>query len=199
MFFVNECISDADAPAYAAPQPWVAHSPRVFSLPGLLLASECAALIELAEQRGFGEATVRTDAGPQFMRNVRNNERAQFEAPEWIDLLWRRMAAMPLPALEGQVALGLPKQLRFYKYSPGQRFRMHKDGPWNEDGLESKLTLLVYLNEGFAGGTTDFRTFEVVPKVGSGLLFIHHTWHEGAAVTEGVKYVLRSDVMYGVP
>lgn len=67
MAFVNECVSVADAHAYAAPQPWVAHSPRVFSVPGLLLASECAALIELAEQRGFGEARVRTDAGPQFM------------------------------------------------------------------------------------------------------------------------------------
>ncbi|NKI93552.1 2OG-Fe(II) oxygenase [Rhizobacter sp. SG703] len=185
---------------FAVPPPqWVAHSERVFSTRNLLLADECAALIELAEQRGFGAATVRTDGGPQVMSTVRNNERAQFEAPEWIALVWQRMAAMPLPALEGEVALGLPKQLRFYKYSPGQRFRMHKDGPWHEDGLTSKLTLLVYLNEGFAGGETDFRTFGIVPKVGSGLLFIHHTWHEGAAVTEGVKYVLRSDVMYGMP
>ncbi len=63
MAFVNEYISEADALAHAPPQPWVVHSPRVLSVPGLLLASECAALIELAEQRGFGEATVRTDAG----------------------------------------------------------------------------------------------------------------------------------------
>ena len=78
MAFVNEYISDADALAYASPQPWVAHSPRAFSVPGLLLAGECAALIELAEQRGFDAASVRTVAGPQVMRNVRNNERAQF-------------------------------------------------------------------------------------------------------------------------
>jgi hypothetical protein len=29
------------------------------------------------------------------------------------------------------------------------------------------------------------------------LVFDHGLIHEGAAVTDGVKYVLRSDVMYG--
>jgi hypothetical protein len=60
------------------------------------------------------------------MRNVRNNERAQFEAPSWIALLWERLAALPLPHLDGEAAVGLPKELRFYKYSPGQRFKVHK-------------------------------------------------------------------------
>jgi hypothetical protein len=75
----------------------VLHSERVFSVPGLLSSDECAALIELAEQRGFDAASVRTVAGPQVMRNVRNNERAQFEAPSWIALLWGRAAALLLP------------------------------------------------------------------------------------------------------
>lgn len=35
-----------------------------------------------------------------------------------------------------------------------------------------------------------------MPRAGSALLFIHDTWHEGAAVTAGTKYVLRSDVLY---
>ena len=73
---------------------------------------------------------------------------------------------------------------------------MHKDGPWTEDGLTSQLTLLIYLNDGFVGGDTDFRDFRVVPKQGDALLFVHDTWHEGAAVESGVKYVLRSDVLY---
>ena len=75
---------------------------------------------------------------------------------------------------------------------------MHKDGAWTEAGLTSKLTMMVYLNEGFAGGETDFRDFKIVPKLGSALFFIHDVWHEGAAVTQGLKYVLRSDVLYGL-
>ena len=106
-------------------------------------------------------------------------------------------AGVALPEVDAQVPRGLPKDLRFYKYAPGQRFKMHKDGPWHEDGLTSQLTLLVYLNDGFTGGDTDFRDFRVKPDTGAALLFIHDTWHEGAAIESGTKYVLRSDVMYG--
>jgi hypothetical protein len=34
------------------------------------------------------------------------------------------------------------------------------------------------------------------PKPGRALLFQHFLLHEGSAVTRGVKYVMRSDVMY---
>jgi 2OG-Fe(II) oxygenase superfamily len=73
---------------------------------------------------------------------------------------------------------------------------MHKDGPWKERGLTSKLTLLIYLNDGFTGGETNFRTFEIVPTTGLLCLFEHPIWHEGAAVKTGTKFVLRSDVLY---
>lgn len=173
------------------------HNDRVFSVEGLLTASECGQLIALAEDRGFESAGVRTPSGEQkSLQHVRNNERVVFESPAWVERLWQRLSALELPTLEGEGAVGLPRALRFYKYSPGQRFRMHKDGPWSEDGRSSKLTLLVYLNDDFVGGDTDFRQFKVVPKTGAGLLFVHDTWHEGAAVVEGVKYALRSDVMY---
>jgi hypothetical protein len=122
----NLVIGDALAVVPTSPRQWVPHSERVFSVPGLLSSDECAALIELAEQRGFDAASVRTVAGPQVMRNVRNNERAQFEAPSWIELSWVRLAASPLPHPDGEAAAGLPKELRFYKHSSGQRFKVHK-------------------------------------------------------------------------
>lgn len=130
---------------------------------------------------------------------VRNNERVLVEDATWVALIWQRIRAVALPSLGGQIACGLPKDLRFYRYVPGQRFKMHKDGPWTEGGLTSQLTLLVYLNDGFAGGDTGFRDFRVAPKQGDALFFIHDTWHEGAAVESGVKYVLRSDVLYRSP
>jgi hypothetical protein len=172
------------------------HSSQAFSVDGLLSPEECRQLISLAEGHGFTSAGVRTAEGQKSMPLIRNNERAMFESPQWVSLLWNRLSSTRLPELDGQVPAGLPKDLRFYKYSPGQRFKMHKDGPWIEGGMTSKLTLLIYLNEGFHGGDTDFRDFRIVPKTGSALLFIHDTWHEGVAVSEGVKYVLRSDVLY---
>jgi prolyl 4-hydroxylase len=62
----------------------------------------------------------------------------------------------------------------------------------------SLLTLMVYLNEGFEGGATAFHDFGVAvrPRTGMALLFQHRLLHEGCEVSAGVKYVLRSDVMY---
>lgn len=171
-------------------------SPRAFLVPAFLSLPECESLIALAEVAGFETAGVRTTAGPQAMPRVRNNERTLVRHGPWVDTIWQRLAGLALPSLDGQVPSGLPQDLRFYRYTPGQRFKMHKDGPWHEDGLSSRLTLLVYLNDGFSGGSTDFREFQVTPVPGTALLFIHDTWHEGSAVTQGTKYVMRSDVMY---
>ena len=176
---------------------WQALSDRVFLVPSALAPAQCVALIALANAHGFDAAQVRAASGPRAMPQVRNNQRAQFAAPDWVATLWQLLQSWPLPEVNGQRAVGLPRDLRFYAYDPGQRFKMHKDGPWKEEGLTSRLTFLLYLNDGFVGGETDFRDFKISPHTGDALLFIHDTWHEGAAVSSGVKYVLRSDVMYG--
>jgi predicted 2-oxoglutarate/Fe(II)-dependent dioxygenase YbiX len=173
------------------------YSERVFTIPDFLSQAECEELIALAEAHGFEAASVRTSSGPQLMAKVRNNERAMFNAPEWKERIWTRLASASLPILDGNFeAVGLPADLRFYKYSTGERFKMHKDGPWKEGGLTSKLSFLIYLNHAFTGGRTDFREFVVQPVTGMALLFIHDTWHEGESVVSGTKYVLRSDVLY---
>ena len=55
---------------------------------------------------------------------------------------------------------------------------------------------MIYLNEDFEGGFTDFSSFRVYPVEGMALCFQHQMSHEGATVTRGLKYVLRTDVMY---
>lgn len=172
------------------------YSPRVFGIAQFLSPQECRDLIALAESSGFAAAGVRTQDGQKAMPSIRNNQRTIIEAPTWVAMLWQRLASIGLPILDGECAHSLAAELRFYKYVTGERFKMHKDGPWHENGMSSRLTFLVYLNDGFDGGDTDFRDFRVAPQQGDALLFIHDTWHEGCAVTKGVKYVLRSDVMY---
>lgn len=44
----------------------------------------------------------------------------------------------------------------------------------------------------------DDPVIDVVPKEGMALLFLHQLRHTGAEVHSGVKYVLRSDVMYSL-
>ncbi len=129
----------------------IAHSDHVYSIDSFLTIAQCDALIADAESQGFGMAGVRTTAGQKMMPNIRNNERAQYPSGPWVALLWEYLSKVQLPTLDGQAAIGLPKDIRFYKYSEGQRFKMHKDGSWVEGGLTSKLTLLVYLNNDFDG------------------------------------------------
>ena len=169
---------------------------HVWLIPDFFSPSECEGFIRLANERGFTEADVRTRNGPQSMPQIRNNQRVQFSNPKLVSSLWERLRTQDLPILEGQAPAGLPRDVRFYAYTPGQRFKMHKDGPWVEDGRTSRLTLLVYLNDDFEGGATDFRTFQVQPRTGDAVVFVHATWHEGQPVARGTKYVLRSDVLY---
>ena len=97
----------------------------------------------------------------------------------------------------------LNERFRFYRYDPGQKFALHFDGFFRRDnGEQSELTFMVYLNADFTGGETKFygddRKLRVTvrPQQGMALGFVHLQLHEGARVESGRKYVLRTDVMY---
>ena len=92
----------------------------------------------------------------------------------------------------------------------------HSDGAhfYEENGTEfqSHYTLQLYLNDAVdenptsdqvVGGETSFlsrdrkRRVDIQPKAGSVLLFQHEgLLHEGAVVKEGMKYTMRTDIVY---
>ena len=98
--------------------------------------------------------------------------------------------------------LNLNERFRYYRYDIGQTFRPHFDGSFDRSRTEASfLTFMIYLNDGFEGGSTAFYhdgrpRVSVTPRQGMALIFEHHQLHEGAPVESGRKYVLRSDVMY---
>lgn len=101
--------------------------------------------------------------------------------------------------MHGRRACGLNERFRFYRYDRGERFAPHYDGCFRRsDDEESLLTFMIYLNEGYEGGSTTFAEWdvEIVPKTAMMLIFRHCLLHAGEAVRRGRKYVLRSDVMY---
>ncbi len=98
---------------------------------------------------------------------------------------------------------GADERFRCYRYEPGQRFAPHYDGAFVRDAAErSLLTLIVYFNADYGGGSTAFHDFDswVRPRRGTALLFQHLLLHEGCiverGVERGVEYAMRSDVMY---
>ena len=167
---------------------------------GALSPGECAALIARAEAVGFDDAPITTSHGFVMAPEVRNNTRVMVDDPGAAAALWERLGPLLPARVRTWRAAGLNERLRFYRYEPGQRFVWHADGAFErEDGECSQLTLMLYLNGGFEGGETEFRVFppiSVKPEEGMALCFAHRVLHQGATVTRGVKYVLRTDVMY---
>jgi predicted 2-oxoglutarate/Fe(II)-dependent dioxygenase YbiX len=169
-------------------------------LPDRFRADECAAWIASAAAEGFEEATVSTRKGALRDESVRNNSRVVRDDVALAAMVWRRLRDHVPAFLDGRQATGINERFRFYRYAPGERFAGHVDGAYRRaNGEESRLTLMIYLNDDFTGGETAFAETVVTPRRGTVLLFRHALFHEGRPVGQGIKYVLRSDVMFNPP
>lgn len=175
------------------------YSQDAFALSEFLSSEECEELIERGESLGFDDAPINTTSGQVVASEIRNNGRAMVDDPELADSLWNRFKEYAPGEVQGWSPVGFNERIRFYRYDQYQIFRWHSDGRFSRNEREeSKYTFMVYLNDGFEGGYTDFRSFRVFPVQGMALCFHHPLLHEGATVSKGKKYVLRTDVMYRV-
>ncbi|MBL0215139.1 MAG: 2OG-Fe(II) oxygenase [Myxococcales bacterium] len=174
-------------------------APLIWTIPDVLSAAECEAAIARIEALGPTAAPVTTGRGFEMLPEIRNNTRVVFDdAPLAAELFSRVRPHVPAQ-LAGMQAIGTNERFRCYKYDPGQRFAPHYDGAFVRSERErSLLTLIVYLNDDYVGGSTAFHDFivRVRPQRGTALLFQHLLLHEGCVVTSGTKYAMRSDVMY---
>jgi predicted 2-oxoglutarate/Fe(II)-dependent dioxygenase YbiX len=176
---------------------------NVFVIHGFFSGEQCAGMIARSEQAGYEDAPITTASGPVMNKGVRNNARVMLDDVQLAAELWERAAPL-LPARIGsRQAVGFNERFRFYRYDVAEQFAIHLDGAYYRDnGDESLLTLMVYLNEDFEGGATRFfrwhgeEWLRVRPELGKALVFVHRQLHEGAPVVSGRKYVLRTDVMY---
>jgi predicted 2-oxoglutarate/Fe(II)-dependent dioxygenase YbiX len=171
----------------------------IFTIADFLSADECAQFIHHSETHGFEEAVITTLDGPQLLKEARNNDRIIFDDPKLAQQLFSKAQALLPATLSDCQLLGLNERFRFYRYQAGQYFKWHKDGSFRRDEHEfSLLTLLIYLNEDYQGGATAFRFDTIRPRTGMALVFPHLMMHQGDPIVAGVKYVLRTDVMYRV-
>jgi hypothetical protein len=116
----------------------------------------------------------------------------------------------------------LNERLRFLCYKPGQKFELHTDGMYQRPqghvnaGDISMITVQLYLHDlpkEFGGATTfslpesmdesmglsmigDDNKVAYQPEAGSVLLFTQDLPHEGSKLEQGIKYTVRTEVMY---
>jgi prolyl 4-hydroxylase len=170
---------------------------NIFTVEDFLTRAECLQYIVRSEEIGYELAKVNTASGSKVKTDVRNNSRAFYNNEELAQELWKKIRPFAPAQLGHSIACGLNELFRFYRYQRGHKFKGHYDESYVRNAQEaSYFTFMVYLNDNFQGGDTTFRGVRIQPRQGMALLFLHSLYHEGSEVTQGVKYVLRSDVMY---
>lgn len=173
--------------------------PQIFVIKNFLTNEECDHYIDLTKDQVFEEAKINMGGGRQMMsKGVRNNDRLMIFDNNLAKTLFQKAVEFLPQTHEDYQVLDFNEMFRIYKYSSGQRFKMHRDGSYiRNENEKSFYTFLIYLNDDFEGGETEFENlFTVAPKKGSALVFYHPLRHEGKTLISGLKYVLRTDVMY---
>jgi prolyl 4-hydroxylase len=95
---------------------------------------------------------------------------------------------------------GWGEPLNILKYTPGQQYRPHHDGTGSDNVSVRTLTALIWLNDQFEGGETDFPKINVRVRGGVGDMLVfknvrddgsfdERMIHAGLPVTEGVKWM----------
>ena len=169
----------------------------IFTVEDFLTRKECLDNIVLSEKIGYELAKVNTAGGARVRTDIRNNNRAFYRSEELAQELWEKARRFVPAQLGHSTAIGLNELFRFYRYQQGHQFKGHFDESYTRNGQEaSYYTFMVYLNDNFQGGDTLFQGRSIRPRQGMALIFRHSLYHAGSEVTQGIKYVLRSDVMY---
>jgi len=177
---------------------------------GALTAQQCADLLQRMNAKGFTPALLNIGGGYQQLRTeIRDGHRVLVDSPEIAD--WLLEVLRPyVPEVIGEYRLvGLNERLRCLCYTPGQVFEEHVDGTYRrpfghpQEGAKSFITVQVYLHDipSENGGATTFypgTDAQVAhqPEAGSVLLFTQDLPHEGSLVRSGLKYTIRTEVMY---
>ena len=157
----------------------------------------CRSIIQHADALGYEDAPINTLTGFEIAPEVRNNNRVMFDDFDMAQEFLETLRDFLPPEVEGWSLCGVNERFRVYRYGKDQYFRWHRDGSFMRSATEiSVFTFMVYLNDKFGGGATEFDSVKIEPRRGAALLFPHYLRHQGAPVEEGVKFVLRSDVMY---
>lgn len=184
----------------------VSEQPRILVIERFATAAECDWLIERGRPALKRALVYRGNAAAQVADTRTNTEMGFtiFHADVLLSLLRDRMAAVL------QTSTRFFEVTKLLHYEPGEQFALHGDflqANTPELAQEVELrgqrssTFLVYLNDGFEGGETDFPRlgFRYKGQRGDALVFDnleadgspdYRTVHAGLATTRGEKWLL---------
>lgn len=194
--------------------------PPVWVVPNFFTAEECQKWIDFCESSGGFEYTAHPAteyiAHRECFRMQEDNatelsrllyRRLVQENPDMLAKIQRELSILPGFDSKYYHPVGFNPNIRLYKYIKGHSFGKHVDGSYHVPEFgNTEITVLVYLSA-CKGGATRFysgrkkkqSSFAFDPEPGTVLLHAHGDHcleHEAEEVLDGVKYVLRTDVIF---
>jgi len=190
-----------------------------FVLSGVLDVDYCNHLIRMTEDKQYTPAVINTGSEHVIDTSIRNNSRYMTHDSDITNYIFDKIKEFIPVTFNGRKLVGIYDKMRYLKYRPGEYFKPHYDGITELDhGRVSMLTVQLYLNDNFTGGTTRFLSdnfdtivdttidttidttgeqfVDVIPQTGSVLIFEHEILHEGCILLSGTKYTVRMDILY---
>jgi len=180
---------------------------EVHEFPHFLTDEECEAVIALSKRRGLEPSRVYSKDADLLEPDMRVSEQVWLsDGDEAVIAAISKRAADLTKVPESH-----QEQLQVVHYDAGGKFTPHYDAcddkpevcaRLDERGGQRLATLLIYLNDDFEGGGTNFVKLNktVVPEKGKAVLFynvdpknnneiIRDSMHEGAPVKSGEKWI----------
>ena len=164
---------------------------RIWTVADALDSGRCADCISRGSGGAWRRSAVKEGASP-----TRAIQAIEID----VDFVFDRLRAHLPATIEGLKILRVPRErVLLLRYSPGDKFALHRDAPYVPDERSrSLLSLIIYLNEDYVGGETRFPDDDrlVRPQAGMAVAFPHDVRHEGLAIVSGEKYALHTFVIY---
>jgi hypothetical protein len=185
-------------------------SVEVWTVDNLLRPEECASLIASASQSDWLTQTAELPGLPPRIQSANQSDpvgprRSGADGFAVIDddrlalrLFCRIQDELPR-RLDDAELTGIKPMFRCLHYRPGAADTIQHDPTRaGARGEQSKLSLLLFLNDAFEGGEIDFMDGQTViePAVGRGVFFRHSLPYRNAPVQRGTKHLLRTEVFY---
>jgi len=202
---VRETLTKAPVPS--APQPNIlSNDPYIATFPGFLSKDEADYVVAMAARHVVPSQIMDPVSGKEITDPYRSSSDMRF---------WHTFQDLVIYSINKRIsnitgeAMNHQEMLGVLRYEPGQQYKPHGDfilpdiqgrNPEVDRSGQRIKTFLIYLNDDFIGGETEFFDIKIKAKgaKGEGLVFHNvdkdgnpdlRTIHAGCPVTDGIKWL----------
>lgn len=184
------------APASLFPLEMLSDSPKIAVARALFTPEECAHVAALSAPKMMPSVVVDPATRREIPHPIRTSEGTVL-GPIQQDLVIHALDRRLAMVTSSRVEQGEP--LTVLRYTPGQQYRLHHDCLPGEAN-QRRMTAIVYLNDGYDGGATQFPAIatDFRGAIGDAILFVNtlpdgrvdeRSRHAGLPVTRGEKWI----------